>query len=145
MTTENFLFFPKINQMISHTCRLKDTEKHVDLFLSGISNFQHKFGACLLQTPEAFGPEHFGWLEKFIVHWDSVVPLHIELRHAGWHGNGDVSKRLYSLLEENQIGNVIIDSAGRRDLVHMRLTHRRLIFDSSERTSTAIMPGSMRG
>ena len=33
-----------------------------------------------------------------------------------------VAEKLYALLEENGISNVITDTAGRRDLLHMRLT-----------------------
>jgi len=33
-----------------------------------------------------------------------------------------VSKKLYALLEKNKIANVLVDTAGRRDLMHMRLT-----------------------
>src|SRR5262249_8798931 len=39
-----------------------------------------------------------------------------------WYNDGEVSAELYDLLESNDITNVLVDTAGRRDLMHMRLT-----------------------
>lgn len=50
------------------------------------------------------------------------VPLAIEFRHTGWYNDATVSHKLYGLLEKHVITNVLVDTAGRRDLMHMRLT-----------------------
>lgn len=122
VTSDDFLFFTRMSQSITHYRRLKDFEPEVNEFLDSISNFQHKFGACLMQMHNMFGPDYFDRVEKFIACWDKDVPLHIEFRHTDWHNDPAVAPRLYELLEENKIGNVIVDTAGRRDLLHMRLT-----------------------
>jgi uncharacterized protein YecE (DUF72 family) len=46
----------------------------------------------------------------------------MEFRHTDWFNDSEVSSELYDLLEHNGITNVLVDTAGRRDLMHMRLT-----------------------
>ena len=46
----------------------------------------------------------------------------MELRHTDWYNNATVADQLYLLLEEHRVMNIITDTAGRRDLLHMRLT-----------------------
>ena len=52
----------------------------------------------------------------------------MEFRHTNWYNDKAVANELYSLLEENNISNVIVDTAGRRDLIHMRLTNTTAFF-----------------
>ncbi|HEY6899577.1 MAG TPA: DUF72 domain-containing protein, partial [Puia sp.] len=46
--------------------------------------------------------------------------LCLELRHRDWFGQD--FRNTYALLGEKDIGTVITDTAGRRDVLHMRLT-----------------------
>ena len=46
----------------------------------------------------------------------------MELRHTGRYNNAAVADQLYLLLEEHRVMNIIADTTGRRDLLHMRLT-----------------------
>jgi uncharacterized protein YecE (DUF72 family) len=50
------------------------------------------------------------------------MPLAMEFRHTDWYNDEAVSSELYELLESNNITNVLVDTAGRRDLMHMRMT-----------------------
>jgi uncharacterized protein YecE (DUF72 family) len=47
--------------------------------------------------------------------------LAIEVRSAEWFEEENFEK-FSQLLEENNIANIIVDTAGRRDMLHMRLT-----------------------
>lgn len=47
----------------------------------------------------------------------------MEFRHTDWFNDSTTADRLYHLLEENNISNVLVDTAGRRDIMHMRLTN----------------------
>jgi uncharacterized protein YecE (DUF72 family) len=60
---------------------------------------------------------------RFVENWPHEMSLAIEFRHTDWYTNETVSNQLYDLLEKNNISNVIVDTAGRRDLLHMRLTN----------------------
>ena len=47
----------------------------------------------------------------------------MEFRHTDWFNDAAVANELYQLLEENNISNTLVDTAGRRDIMHMRLTN----------------------
>lgn len=121
-SAKNFQFFPKVPRIISHSKRLKDTEKLVDDFITNIQPLKKKLGMVFLQMPNNFHPKHLERLEPFFSHWPKEIPLAAEFRHTEWYNNEAVAKHLYKILEKYKITNVITDTAGRRDLLHMRLT-----------------------
>lgn len=122
-TPEGFKFFPKLNQEISHWKRLNDTKEVVEHYLYNASNLQEKLGTVFLQMHNNFAPKDFDRVVNFVESWPKEVPLAIEFRHTNWYNDASVSEELYDLLEKNAISNVIVDTAGRRDLMHMRLTN----------------------
>jgi len=121
-TPEGFKFFPKLGQDISHWSRLKDTEKAVDAFVQNASHLEEKLGTPFLQMHNNFGPKDFDRVKAFVENWKYDVPLAVEFRHTDWYNNAEVAAELYDLLENNKVANVLVDTAGRRDLMHMRLT-----------------------
>ena len=125
-TPSNFQFFPKLNQEISHWKRLNDDIKPVvDNYLYSAINLKEKLGCIFLQMHNNFSPKDFNRVINFIESWPKEVPLAVEFRHTDWYNDKAVSEDLYQLLEENNISNIIVDSAGRRDIMHMRLTNDR--------------------
>lgn len=123
-TPEGFKFFPKLNQEISHWKRLNDDVKPVvENYLYNASNLQEKLGTIFLQMHNNFAPKDFERVVNFVENWPKEIPLAIEFRHTNWYNDKAVAEDLYQLLEENNISNVIVDTAGRRDLMHMRLTN----------------------
>lgn len=122
-TPEGFKFFPKLNQEISHWKRLNETRDVVAHYLNNASNLKGKLGTVFLQMHSNFGPKDFDRVIRFIESWPKEVSLAVEFRHTDWYNDQTVSKALYQLLEENNISNIIVDTAGRRDLMHMRLTN----------------------
>lgn len=121
-TPEGFMFFPKVVQNVSHWGRLKDTENVVDEMIYAIEGLEEKLGRVFLQMHNNFAPKDFDRVVKFVEHWPKRIPLAMEFRHADWHSDKTVAEELYQLLEKHRISNIITDTAGRRDLVHMRLT-----------------------
>lgn len=121
-TPEGFKFFPKLGQDISHWSRLKDTEKAVDAFVQNASHLEEKLGTPFLQMHNNFGPKDFDRVKAFVENWKYDIPLAVEFRHTDWFNNKEVAAELYDLLENNKVTNVLVDTAGRRDLMHMRLT-----------------------
>ncbi|WP_025741427.1 DUF72 domain-containing protein [Aquimarina pacifica] len=123
-TPEGFKFFPKLVQNISHLKRLNDdVQPYVDQYVSNVLHLREKLGTIFLQMHGNFGPKNFDRVIKFIEKWPKELRLAIEFRHTDWFNDANVSKDLYTLLEENNIANIITDTAGRRDLLHMRLTN----------------------
>lgn len=125
-TPKNFKFFPKLNQEISHWKRLNDdVAPVVDNYLYSAVNLKEKLGCIFLQMHNNFAPKDFDRVINFIEGWPKEIPLAVEFRHTDWYNDETIAENLYRLLEENNISNIIVDSAGRRDLMHMRLTNSR--------------------
>ncbi|MCW9705501.1 DUF72 domain-containing protein [Fodinibius salsisoli] len=120
---ENFKFFPKVNRYISHLKWLNGIEDATDNFIDSIVHFKEKLGTIFLQLRGNFKPKFFDRVQSFLEHWPEGIPLAIEFRHPDWFDDDIVADELYGLLEENNIANVLVDTAGRRDLLHMRLTN----------------------
>ena len=122
-TPNDFKFSPKVPQLISHLKRLNDVSEVVDAFAVAASELGDKLGPIFLQMHNNFAPKDWARVEAFMDYWPSDLPLAVEFRHTNWYNDSDVANRLYDLLEKYGIGNVITDTAGRRDLLHMRLTN----------------------
>lgn len=120
---ENFKFFPKVNRYISHLKWLNDIEERTDDFIDSIVHFKEKLGTTFLQLRGNFKPKYFDRVQAFIEYWPEGIPLAVEFRHPDWFDDEIVADELYALFEENDIANNITDTAGRRDLLHMRLTN----------------------
>lgn len=120
---EGFKFFPKVNQTISHFKWLKNVEETTDDFIDSVVHFKEKLGTTFLQMRESFGPKYFDRVQSFLEFWPDGMPLAVEFRHPEWFNDPGVADDLYQLLEEQNVANVITDTAGRRELLHMRLTN----------------------
>jgi uncharacterized protein YecE (DUF72 family) len=121
-TPDGFKFCPKMGQFISHIKRLAETAEPVELFATSASHMGDKLGVPYLQMHDNFGSEHFARVEQFAKDWQYDIPVALELRKTDWHTDPFIKTELYDLLEKNGIVNVLVDTAGRRDLMHMRLT-----------------------
>lgn len=121
-TPENFRFFPKLEQSISHFRRLNDVNEVVERNVANMSHLREKLKMPFLQMRDDFGPKDFDRVVTFAENWTYDVPLAMEFRHTDWYNDAATSSSLYSLLETHGITNVLVDTAGRRDLMHMRLT-----------------------
>ncbi len=121
-TPEEFRFFPKVHRFVTHIKRLKDAESSVESFVSMAHNFNEKMGMCFAQVHDNFKPKDMDRLINFVKIWPNELPLAIELRNTEWFNDEVVASRVYQLFEQHNIANVLVDTAGRRDLIHMRLT-----------------------
>lgn len=122
-TSGNFQFFPKVPRYISHTKRLKETERIVDDFITNMLPLKDQLGSAFLQMPNNFQPKNIERLEPFFKHWPKEIPLAAEFRHTNWFNDDVIANELTDILRTYNIANIITDSAGRRDLLHMRLTN----------------------
>ena len=121
-TPENFKFFPKLPQTISHFKRLIDVGPVVEGFCDLVSGLEEKLGMVFLQMHNNFKPKDFDRVEKFVREFPKVIPLAVEVRNNEWITAPEVAGNFYQLLEEHGVTNVLVDTAGRRDLLHMRMT-----------------------
>ena len=121
-TPADFKFFPKITNTVSHYRRLLNITDVVTHFATSVLNFDEKLGMVFLQLHDNFKPKDYGRLEKFIQDWPKEVPLAVELRNEEWFADEEIFNLTMELFEEHNITNIIVDAAGRRDILHMRLT-----------------------
>lgn len=120
-TPKDFKFFPKITNTVSHFRRLLNVTDVVTDYATSVLNFGEKLGMVFLQLHDNFKPKDFDRVEKFVKDWPKEVPLAIEVRSSEWFENENWEK-FCQLLEDNNMANIIVDTAGRRDMMHMRLT-----------------------
>lgn len=119
----NFKFFPKVPRLISHIKRLNGTEELSDDFVKNLLQLKDKLGMVFLQMRDDFSPKSLDRLETFFAHWPKEIPLSAELRHTDWYADKKSANELYDILKKRDVAHIITDSAGRRDLLHMRLSN----------------------
>ncbi|MFZ4261496.1 DUF72 domain-containing protein [Sphingobacterium sp. HJSM2_6] len=120
-TVDGFKFFPKLPQSISHYSRLLNTDEKVLQFVDTTALFEDKLGMAFLQLREDFKPKLFERLFHFLHHFPKGFPLAVEVRNEAWF-NADISADYFQLLQDTHMTNMIVDTPGRRDILHMRLT-----------------------
>lgn len=121
-TPESFRFFPKVFQGVSHWKRLYDYEEYLQSYLLSASHLKEKLAMPFVQLHSNFGPKNWDRLEAFFSVFSRNIPFAIEFRHPDWFADPGLSQELYDLMEQYQVTNIIVDTAGRRDLLHMRMT-----------------------
>ncbi len=121
-TPKGFRFYPKINGIISHSKRLNNVRSQVDIFCDAVVHLEEKLGMVFLQMRDDFKPKDYDRLETFLKDFPKGIPLAIELRSTEWFSTKKEGDRIFSLFKKYKVTNVIVDTAGRRDIMHMRLS-----------------------
>ncbi|WDF70630.1 DUF72 domain-containing protein [Sphingobacterium oryzagri] len=121
-TAEGFKFFPKIPQSISHYGRLLNSDEKVKAFVDATVNFEDRLGMAFLQMHDNYQPKDFDRLQSFLEGFPKGYPLALEVRNTAWFTDDEIQQKLVALLEKTDTTNVLVDTAGRRDMLHMRLT-----------------------
>jgi uncharacterized protein YecE (DUF72 family) len=121
-TPKDFKFFPKIPQSISHYGRLFNVREKLIAFLDAITLFEEKLGMTFLQLHDNYSPNDFERLKDFVESFPKGYPLAIEVRNEKWFQNKAIFDEYCELLQKNKMANIIVDTPGRRDMLHMQLT-----------------------
>lgn len=121
-TPSGFKFFPKLNQEISHWKRLKDAEDVTQTIVDSALALNDKLGMMFLQLHDNFKPKDIHTVEQYLKAFPKDVPLAVEFRNTEWFTDPEVSREIFNILEAYNKTNIIVDTAGRRDMLHMRLT-----------------------
>lgn len=121
-TPDNFRFFPKIPQSVSHFSRLNEVKQPIENFCEAIGHFEEKLGMTFLQMHDKFHPKYMDRVVSFVESFPKEIPLAIEMRHKDWFADQNIFDAFYHLLRKNNVTNIIVDTAGRRDMLHMRLS-----------------------
>ena len=121
-TPSDFRFFPKIYQGVSHWKRLYDFEAYLEDYILNASNLKEKLAMPFVQLHSNFGPKNMDRLVPFFEAIPKDIKIAVEFRHTDWFNNPTIAEELYAMLEEYNVTNIVCDTAGRRDLLHMRMT-----------------------
>lgn len=121
-TPIHFKFFPKISNTISHFRRLNNIKDPLNQYCDAISNFEEKLGMVFLQLHDNFKPKDFDRLKTLVQEFPKAIPLAIELRNEEWFTDEKISIEIFNLFHTHKVSNIIVDTAGRRDMLHMKLT-----------------------
>jgi uncharacterized protein YecE (DUF72 family) len=119
--TPGFKFCPKFAQNISHIRRLKNADEITTKYYEGIMAFGDKLGPLFLQVGDNFTPKSLPDLKAYLENLPKDVPVFLELRHKDWFAIPENKNDIFNLLHQLNIGAVITDASGRRDVVHMEL------------------------
>lgn len=120
-SNSNFKFCPKFSQSISHIRRLKNAEDITTSYYEGIMAFGEKLGPLFLQLSDNYTPKSFPELKAYLEQLPKDVPVFVELRHKEWFSIPENSEKIFAMLRDLNMGAVITDASGRRDVVHMNL------------------------
>jgi len=120
----DFKFCPKVHESISHTQNISQSIELAQRFNETIQFFGNKLGTSFLQLAPSFNTKGLSYLLDFL-DGNPIRKLAIELRHESWFEAGSEElKVLCNYLYKNNISLVITDVAGRRDVLHQRLTNK---------------------
>ena len=127
MVNEQFKFCPKIPQSISHRGNLPDKLELLNNFVDVIQGLGESLGICFIQLPDYFGIDKLRPLKHFLESLPSHIPFAVEIRNQNWFSHKNTFREFFQFLERHQISPVISDVAGRRDVLHQRLSTDKLI------------------
>lgn len=119
-----FSFHPKIPRTITHEQGLAESEAEMERFVGATEALGSKRGDLWLALPPYVGPSEFKALAGFLARWRPNVSLAVEVREPRWF-RGAVLEDLAALLADHDAAFIITDTAGRRDVLHMRVTAPR--------------------
>jgi uncharacterized protein YecE (DUF72 family) len=117
----DFRFCPKVPQIFAQRTDLGIKHPLLPNFFESLLLMGKQLGMVFLQLPPGFAPSKAVYLHDFCQSWPKDVPLAIEFRHPEWFINPNFES-ISKDLESQGINMVITDTAGRRDVLHSRIT-----------------------
>lgn len=117
----DFLFCPKLTRYIIPGTDTEKEKRYLDQFLDVVKDFGKNLGPLYLVLKN-YSPERSKYLYDFLFDLPKQYPLFLELRHEDWFSDDTIFEELIKELSLNNIGLIITDTAGRRDVAPMYLT-----------------------
>lgn len=126
--TEGFKFSLKVPQVISHRSNIADKEalQLLEDFIVANHELGDHMGTAFLQLSPYFSPAKKEQLEDFLDYLPDSFPISVELRHKDWFSADNIATA-YDLFSTRDVGFIITDTAGRRDVMHQTLTNKSLM------------------
>lgn len=115
---DTFVFCPKVFQGISHDFTGMTDASLLTAWFDFLNQLGPYCGPCFMQLPPHFAYNQKALLFKFLQMWPDKHQLALEFRHPSWFENGVILPALTQYLQSRNMGLVITDVAGRRDVLH---------------------------
>jgi uncharacterized protein YecE (DUF72 family) len=122
-----FLFCPKVPQFISHRRNMLGNPEMIEQFILRLAALEAHLGPCILQMPPYFGPGRLPELALLLEALPRDLEMALELRHPAWFVDDGAQDELFALMEACGLHAVISDVGARRDVLHMRLSSRKVL------------------
>ncbi len=119
---DDFRFCPKFTNIITHIKRLNNVEKETDALLDTYAVFGKKLGTSFIQLDDRFAPKFADRIQGYLKSLPRDFDVAIEFRHPDWATDSPEVMETYAVMKELGVSSVITDTAGRRDVMHMKLT-----------------------
>ena len=119
---KDFIFCPKLVRFIVPNANLAAQQESIKSFLDSVQGFGANLGPLFLMLQENFSPVKAKLLINFLFDFPKSNQLFLELRHPDWFSDTKIFNELIKELSLQNIGLIITDTAGRRDVAHMHLT-----------------------
>jgi uncharacterized protein YecE (DUF72 family) len=119
---DDFRFCPKFTNIITHIKRLNNVEKETGELLDTYTAFGKKLGTSFIQLDERFAPKYAERIQQYLKSLPRDFDVAIEFRHPEWSLESAEVKDTYAAMKELGVSSIITDTAGRRDMMHMKLT-----------------------
>lgn len=118
----DFKFCPKIWQNISHRKNLGKGTAFIEEFTDKMLLFEENLGPCFLQLPPYFDFDRIDQLAECIKSFPKSLEIAVEARHQSFFSIKN-QENFFKILTDLEVMAVITDVAGRRDVIHSRLTY----------------------
>lgn len=119
---DDFRFCPKFTNIITHIKRLNNCAKETDALLDTYSAFGKKLGTSFIQLDDRFAPKFAERIQQYLKSLPRDFDVAIEFRHPEFCIDSSEVNETYEAMRELGVSSVITDTAGRRDVMHMKLT-----------------------
>lgn len=119
---DDFRFCPKFTNVITHIRRLKNADKDTDALIDTYRAFGKKLGTSFIQLDERFSTKHYESIHQYMKKLPRDFDVALEFRSPDWFEDTPVVRDTFDLMKELRVTSVITDTAGRRDVMHMKLT-----------------------
>ncbi len=119
---DDFKFCPKFTSIITHIKRLQNVERETDALLDTYTAFGKKLGTSFIQLDDRFSPKFAERIQEYLKSLPRDFDVAIEFRHPDFSIDSPEVNEVYAAMKELGVSSVITDTAGRRDVMHMKLT-----------------------
>ena len=118
----DFLFCPKAHRAVSFMGPSDKKAEFTELFFESITHFKQYLGPVYMTFNGKYNTAYQDYFFDYIQLFAKVWPLFVEQRDPAFFADNELQEQYYETLTDLGVGTVITDTAGRPDVLNIRLT-----------------------